>query len=101
MKAKSHQFTAIISALILFYLAEPYFMWAGFLGTIYTRTILAFIMGLCFYSNRKSLNGYEIFLLLVLLGSVVISAPTHCPGVIPSLSSYLPSSFLTLDDIGE
>ena len=72
MKTKSHQFTAILSALILFYLAEPYFMWAGFIGTIYTRTVLAFIMGICFYSNRKKLNGYERFLYLILIGTIVI-----------------------------
>lgn len=63
---------AIISAIILFYFAAPYFVWHGFLGTIYVKTILAFILGGLFFVNRRKLKGFEIFLFIFLFGTMIL-----------------------------
>lgn len=72
MKSKSGQFPAIVSALILFYLAEPYFMWGSTFGSIYMRTILAFIMGFCFFQHKKRLSRLERILFILMLGTIIM-----------------------------
>lgn len=63
---------AIISALILFYLVQPFFFWHGFLSTIYVKTLLSFILGGFFWLNRKKLSEFEFFLFALLLVTLIL-----------------------------
>lgn len=67
-----HKTAAFFSAIILFYMSAPYFVWHGFFGSIYVKTILAFILGGLFFVNRRKQTGFEISLFFLLFGTMIV-----------------------------
>ena len=64
--------SSFVSAVILFYMAMPYFVWHGFVSSIYVKTILGFIAGGLFFVNRRKLSSRERFLFLLLLVALLL-----------------------------
>lgn len=56
--------SSIISAIILFYMSQPYFVWSPILQNLYLRILLVFILAGLFFMNKKAFNKSDKFLLV-------------------------------------
>lgn len=72
MKKEGKDLTAMLSAIIFIYLAEPFFFWGGFWRLTSVRIILSYILGLCFLLNRKPRTTTENLLFILMLGTLIL-----------------------------
>lgn len=61
---KSIQIPAMVTAVLLFYLAQPYFFWSPFFSNMYLKIFIVAIVGFLFLHNKKGFSFIDKILLL-------------------------------------
>lgn len=68
--------SAIISAILLFYMSQPYFVWSPILQNLYLRILLVFILAGLFFMNKKVFDKADKFLFLFFVFTAVVYGAT-------------------------
>lgn len=68
--------SAIISAILLFYISQPYFVWSPILQNLYLRILLVFILAGLFFMNKKVFDKADKFLFLFFVFTAVVYGAT-------------------------